>query len=256
VRLTILGSGSGLPTATRDTCCLLIESEVDPVLVDCGGGIVSKLARAGIELPLLRRVVLTHDHVDHLYGLPHLLHARAVHGGCGLLTVFAPAATLRTVKGMIELHGARGPRYPEIALREIPLEPGWIVDEDELLRVTATPVRHGRDTVGLRFDAAGTGIVHSSDTLPSEPLVELARGAAVLLHDCGGLHADRAEGFGQHHSSAREAGEVAARAVAGQLVLMHLGSDDPAWLRALEQEAAAAFGRPVHAARDGEVIIL
>jgi ribonuclease BN (tRNA processing enzyme) len=232
VRLTILGSGSGLPTATRDTCCLLIESEVDPVLVDCGGGIVSKLARAGIELPLLRRVVLTHDHVDHLYGLPHLLHARAVHGGCGLLTVFAPAATLRTVKGMIELHGARGPRYPEIALREIPLEPGWIVDEDELLRVTATPVRHGRDTVGLRFDAA------------------------VLLHDCGGLHADRAEGFGQHHSSAREAGEVAARAVAGQLVLMHLGSDDPAWLRALEQEAAAAFGRPVHAARDGEVIIL
>lgn len=256
MRLTVLGSGSGLPTARRDTCCLLVESEADPVLVDCAGGIVSKLARAGIDLPRLRRVVLTHDHVDHVYGLPHLLHARAVHGGCGTLTVFAPAATLRVVEGMIALHEARGPRYPEVDLREIPLEPGRVVDEGSGLRIRSTPVRHGRDTVGLRFDAGGLGLAHSSDTLYSEALVELARGVALLLHDCGGLHEARGRGFGAHHASAREAGEAAAAAGAAQLRLIHLGTDEAPEVRALEAEAEASFGRPVRAARDGEVIIL
>lgn len=256
MRLTVLGSGSGLPTARRDTCCLLLESGADPVLVDCAGGIVSKLARVGIELPRLRRVVLTHDHVDHVYGLPHLLHARAVHGGCEPLTVFAPGATLRRVEGMIDLHDLRGARYPEVVLREIPLEPGRVIDESGHLRISSTPVRHGRDTVGLRFDAAGTGLAHSSDTLACDALAELARGVELLLHDCGGLHADRELGSGRQHASAREAGEVAAAAGAGQLLLMHLGADDAAMVRAMEAEAAASFGRPVRAARDGEVIIL
>ena len=256
MRLTVLGSGSGLPTAHRDTCCLLVESQSDPVLVDCAGGIVSKLARAGIELPALRRVVLTHDHVDHLYGLPHLLHARAVHGACGPLRIFAPAVTLQRVEGMIELHGTRGGRYPETELCEVPLEPGVVVDEDARIRITSTPVRHGRDTIGLRLDGASGAVAHSSDTLPSPELIRLARGVEVLLHDCGGLHADRDPGFGAHHASAREAGEVAAQAGAGQLLLMHLGTDEHEALRAFEAEAAAAFGRPVHAARDGEVVIL
>lgn len=256
MRLTILGSGSGLPTAHRDTCCLLVDAGAGPFLVDCAGGIVSKLARAEVALPELRHVVLTHDHVDHVYGLAHLLHARAVHGGCDELAVRGPAATLRLVEGMVRLHGLTGPRYPTLQLQEVPLVPGSLVYEDAAMRVTATPVEHGRDTIGLRFDAASGSLTHSSDTRYSEALIRLGASTDLLLHDCGGLHADRESGFGDQHASAQEAGRAAAAANAGQLLLMHLPGGKYATARDLEREASAAFGRPVRAARDGESILL
>ena len=228
MRLTILGSGSGLPTAQRDTCCLLVDAGASPFLIDCAGGIVSKLARTGVALPQLRHVVLTHDHVDHVYGLAHLLHARAVHGGCGELIVWGPDATLRLVGGMVDLHALSGPRYPALRLRGVPLVPGALVHEEAALRVTSTPVEHGRDTIGLRFDSAEASLTHSSDTRYSEALTLLAARTDLLLHDCGGLHAKRASGFGDHHASALEAGRTASTAGARELVLMHLPSDDSA----------------------------
>ena len=78
--------------------------------------------------------------------------------------------------------------------QRVPLEPlvhahelmdGGVVLEDENVRVRAALVDHPPvvPSFGYRFDAPDRSIVISGDTKPSENLIELARGADVLVHD-------------------------------------------------------------------------
>ena len=65
---------------------------------------------------------------------------------------------------------------------------------------------------------------YSSDTQPCDNMVELARGVDVLIHEATG------EKMG--HSSPEQAGEIAQRAGAGQLLLIHYPSrvDTEEWV--------------------------
>ena len=60
---------------------------------------------------------------------------------------------------------------------------------------------------------SGRKIVYTGDTRPSEKIVELAKGADVLIHEAAGPH--------QGHSTPYEAGEIASRAQVGKLYLIH-----------------------------------
>lgn len=248
----MLGAGSGLPTARRDTTALLVRGAGEWTLVDCPGSVVHKLARRGVGPAELARVVLTHDHVDHIYGLPHLLHAMAILGGCRTLRLHAPPATLETIADLVEVLGLEGDRYPSLQMEPIPGDSGHPVAERDGLRITAARTAHGRDTRALRFETPEAVLCHSSDTRPSDDLAEFFVGADVLLHDCAGTH-DRREDFAANHSSAREAAEVAASAGVQALCLIHLAPAAERDEAALVTEAREVFAGRVAVARDGDL---
>jgi len=246
----VLGSGSGLPTARRDTTALLVRAGGEIALVDCPGGVVHKLARAGVALSDLTRVILTHAHVDHVYGLPHLVHAMAIHGGIGALAVHAPKQTLELAARALDAYGLVGDDYPVLRAHEIPMQPGVGVFDGAGARILAAPAAHGRDTAALRIQAGVVALGHSSDTGPSRQVAALCRGVDLLLHDCCGLEADRM-GSGGQHSSAREAGRVATWAQAKALGLLHLTPRAEGHERALEREARGQFSGPILVLQDG-----
>ena len=92
----------------------------------------------------------------------------------------------------------------------------------------------------------------SSDTAPSRAVAELCAEVDLLLHDCGGLDSRRQD-YGDSHSSALEAGRVAAKAGVGALRLIHLSREAEAQAEALIREAGSAFEGPVGLAADGDV---
>jgi ribonuclease Z len=235
-----------MTSAARDTMGLVIETREGTTLVDCPGGVVHKLARQGLRVDALRRVVLTHNHVDHVYGVPHLLHALAIGADLDSLTIHAPEQTLETVRAVITAHALWGPRYADLDLRPIEMGPKTVVAEGDDLRIVASPAAHGRDTVALRFQAGDLAVCHSSDTRPSEAVEALAHDACLLLHDCGGLHRRRSE-FDHSHSSALEAGQIAGAAGVAKLVLIHLSVDADQQAEELIAEAAGVF--------EGEIVL-
>jgi ribonuclease Z len=91
-------------------------------------------------------------------------------------------------------------------------------------------------------------VVYSSDTQPCDAVVRLAQGADTLIHEA--TFPDRHRGRFGVHSTAGEAGEVAARAGVRRLILAHVEADYHDELDAMADEARKRFGGVVEIAQE------
>ena len=118
------------------------------------------------------------------------------------------------------------------------------------LTVTAGHMSHPVETFGFRLEHGGRVIAYSADTGPTDRLVSLAAGADVLL--CEASFTEGPDLPADLHLTPRQAGEHAARAGVGRLVLTHLMPWNDRE-RALA-EAAASYPGPLSLAAPGQVI--
>jgi ribonuclease BN (tRNA processing enzyme) len=118
--------------------------------------------------------------------------------------------------------------------------------------VTTEHVNHPVETFGFRIEHGGRVLAYSADTGPSDTLVTLARQADLLL--CEASFLDRPDLPGGLHMSGRQAGEHAARAGAGHLVLTHLVPWNDKQ-RSFD-EASDAFGGKISLAASGQAFDL
>jgi ribonuclease BN (tRNA processing enzyme) len=117
-------------------------------------------------------------------------------------------------------------------------------------RIRAAPVVHPGTAFGLRVEQAGRVLVYSGDTAPCPSLVELARGADVLVCEAG--FPDGTDNPPGLHMTGTEAGEHAQASGVRSLILTHV----PPWGDAARARthAARAFDGPVELARSGLVV--
>ena len=143
-----------------------------------------------------------------------------------------PFTSLRT-------HDLLPPVPVDLTVGTCPSVEPWLVLQDDTVRVTATLVEHGTmyPCLAYRFDTADGSAVFSGDTVPSENLVRLARGADVLVHEVidaqygtwqfgpGPLTPAQERAVAtvlDKHTSTEQVGAVAQAAGVGTLVLTHL----------------------------------
>jgi ribonuclease BN (tRNA processing enzyme) len=96
--------------------------------------------------------------------------------------------------------------------------------------LTAHPI----ECFAVRVSAGGRSLVYTGDTGPCERVVDLARGADVLLAEAA--HPPGLELPPDLHLTGKEAGEHAAAAGVGRLLLTHI----PAWVDQIGQLFAAS----------------
>ena len=211
----LLGTGSADAGPDRTTTMLVVEHGPTTVLVDCGGDAVQRMLAMGLVPEALSAVVLTHEHPDHLAGYPLLIEKLWLRGRRAPIDVYGLAPTLDKARALFAVFSTDGwDGLPELRYHEVDAAPGAAVADLGGVAVTATPVDHPVPTVGLRFEAGGVCLAYSCDTAPSDAVVELGRGADVLVHEATGS-------LPGVHSSPEEAAEIAAQAGAGRLVLVH-----------------------------------
>ena len=74
MRLTMLGTGMAVVRRCYNTCFVISEGG-DHLLVDGGGGsgLLGQLERAGLAWQDMRRIFVTHTHIDHILGIIWLM---------------------------------------------------------------------------------------------------------------------------------------------------------------------------------------
>jgi ribonuclease BN (tRNA processing enzyme) len=244
--LTVLGSGTSVPCATRMAPAHLVRAGELALLVDCGSGCTTGLARAGLTLDRLSGVLLTHLHPDHTADLLPLLFALSNPMGpqrAGELPIWGPPGTARLLEQLGATYGRWvKPRGGE--LRVVELGDGAVVDLADL-RVLAFEVVHLKGSLALRFEHGGRALCASGDSGPCPGLERAARGVDLFLCECAALEGD---GY-RLHMNATDVGRCATAAGARAVVLTHLydhivAADPIARVREL-------YAGPVQLAEDG-----
>lgn len=223
--ITFLGTANAVPNKDRESTHFLVESGEHRILVDCAGNPIRRFDQAGLDPCSLTDIILTHFHPDHVAGLPILLLDLLIFGRKDPLNIYGLGKVIDQAVGMLELFEWQdwGDFFP-VQFHRIPDQVLWNVLNTESVRIWTFPVHHLNPTIGVRMQFPGGSMCYSSDTQPCDNMVELARGVDVLIHEATG------EKMG--HSSPEQAGEIAQRAGAGQLLLIHYPSrvDTEEWV--------------------------
>lgn len=243
------GTAAAVPSPGRDNTALAFYSRDEVVLVDCSGSPYQKILKAGLDPMRVSSLIVTHRHVDHVYGIPSLAHNMGLAGRRAPLHVYALPETMKILRGFLDLFPLEEKMPYRIEQHEVPAKEGHGVLRAKGFRVLSAPVKHGAPNMGLRveFDSPGERgtAVYSSDTSPCPSLVPLARGADILVHEATFSHSDAARAAAEGHTTGYQAGEVARQAGAKRLLLCHFSADLHGRLDEVRQEAMRSFGGPV-----------
>ncbi len=243
-KVIILGSANSIADEQHENAHLAIQGSQDFILVDCAGNPIVRLKQAGLNFERLSSLILTHFHPDHVSGVPLLLMNMWLLGRQRPLKIYGLEHTVTRTEALMEAFGwSQWPGFFPVTFHTVPAEKMTLVLENDEFRVFSSPVEHLIPTIGLRVEnlLAGTALAYSCDTQPCAAVEELSANAAVFLHE--------ATGQAPGHSSAFQAGEVAQRAGAQSLYLIHYNVRDPD-LQQLVLEAQQAYSKRVALVED------
>lgn len=248
MRVVALGTDGTWPGPGGATSGYLVSHDGFSLWMDAGTGTMANLQRS-VGVDEVGAIVVSHAHQDHFVDLYPLLYARILRDRpLPPLPLFAPPGFAdRAVALLGDESAAAFVRAFDVR----PVEPGESFEAGPF-RMRTAPMRHWVPTLGLRVEADGHSVAYSADTGPTDELVGLAREADVLL--CEATLLERTPSSPDLHLSAAEAGEHAARADVGRLVITHTR-----WRRADAElglaAAAAPYGGPVALAEEGMVVV-
>jgi ribonuclease BN (tRNA processing enzyme) len=249
MRLTVLGCSGSAPGPDSPASGYLLQHDGFSLVLDLGNGAFGELLRhlppSGVDA-----IVLSHLHPDHCidvvsYGIA-LRHGRDRRREP--IPVQAPAGARMRLLAAARADAALPSPEEEMAgfafaePADGPLGP---------FELRFARMAHPVPTYGVRVSVpGGPSLVYSGDTGPTDALVELARGADLLLCEASFVAGEPApDGL---HLTGAQAGQHAARAGVGRLVITHVppwNSRDGAVAEArgtFPGEVAAAQPRAVH----------
>ena len=219
VRLTVIGSGTSQPQPETPASGLLIETETTALLVDCGQGIIRELL--GVRDPReLDAIVIGHMHADHYIDLVSLRYLLPWEGVAGEhMPVLLPPGGKARLDALATAISER-PHFFDDAYSVLEYDPGHRLHVGDLT-LSFVAGGHYVPAWGCIVTAAdGARIAISGDTGPNEAFVAAARGADLVVAEAT-LKSAEFDDPRRGHLTPEEALDMAARADAGQVVLVH-----------------------------------
>lgn len=271
LRVTLLGTGTPVPSAERFGYSTLVEAGDQKLLFDFGRGVTIRLAQLHIPFGAITAHFLTHFHSDHLVGLPDLWLTGWLRPPYGQrnqpFVLYGPKGTLALTKGLTEAF-ARDREIREADEHDPPagiafdvheIEPGVVYDKDGV-KVTAFPNDHGplvKPSFGYRIDYQGRSVVLSGDTRYDPTVVAAAKGVDLFVH-CVTLIPDALlkqnpatyEAIYKHLASPEEAGRAFAEARPKLAVFSHIGLNGNATVADLVAATRKTYQGPLVVGED------
>lgn len=220
-RITILGSGTCVPSLVRNPCSFLMQTGNGNLLFDCGAGVMRRLLEIGVSIYDITHIFLSHFHPDHSGELASFLFALkypepplqqrslTIVAGRGFQSFFE---RLQSVYGDWIVLPAE--HFSQIELRTDQADRHAF----DTFTVESIPVDHRPESLAYRIvDAAGKSLVYSGDTDVCDNLTKIAAGADLMI--CESAFPDDQKVRG--HLTPSRAGRIAQAAGVKRLMLTH-----------------------------------
>lgn len=194
MKLRILGSGtsSGVPRIGNDwgsvdptepknrrlRAAALATIGEERLLIDAGPDLREQLNAAGVRE--VDRVVITHDHADHIHGLDDL--RQVAHNRGDQVSLFGRQELLDRLVPRFRYLFEGNALYPAVVRAHV-IADEWQIED---VRVRTVDQPHGRITsLGLRFDDRTRSLVYAIDFVSlTDAMASLYEGADVWVADC------------------------------------------------------------------------
>ncbi|TFG32614.1 ribonuclease Z [Candidatus Thorarchaeota archaeon] len=195
IEIVLLGTGGSMPTENRNLPAIAIRYQGWVLLLDSGEDIQRQIERASLGLNKKMAIFISHNHADHLLGLPGLLLRFSLLGRIKPLKIFGPKELIEYVKvsqATINL----GTTFETVVYA---IEPGVVFQEDNLT-ITAFEVNHRGFALGFKISIerpTGVFIPERAEELGIQkgPLWgKLASGESVILESGLEVHPEDVTG--------------------------------------------------------------
>ena len=217
MKIILLGTGVAIPQKDRVQSGLIVDARSDnknnPVLFDCGCGVLQRIYQSGYRHTNITSVFLSHLHLDHCGDLLALVKANWL---CDIikLDLWGPVGTGQWLDNLLAA-------YPymqnTVDIRITELDPGQVV-EVEGLEVECVHTVHALPSLGFKVTSGGKTMLYSGDTEPVDDIVKASDGIDLLIHECS--FPDTFEVT--NHTTPGTLAEKIGGASIGHIVLTHL----------------------------------
>ena len=234
MKLTMLGTGNAQAVECYNTC-FIMENEGELLLVDGGGGngIFGQLKAAKYDWKDIHHIFVTHKHLDHIMGILWMIRFITNGMGQGKYTgeawIYAHDEVIQILRDMSKrLLQEKQYRMIDERLHLVILEDGMEFDVLGCKAVTFDIHSTKAKQYGFSLQYGKKRITCCGDEPYHESEKQYAEGCDWLLHEAFCLHSDagRFKPYEKHHSTVKDACELAEQLGVKNLILYHTEDSD------------------------------
>jgi len=226
MKLTIIGSGTCVPTIKRGSPANYLEIGKIKALVDCGSGTLRQLIKAKLDYKNIDIAFFTHFHSDHILDLNAFIQALNSTPGFDRkkdLILVGPVGFKKFYESYLKpVSGTPRPNTYKIKIKEIKKKLAF-----ENFSLECQKTIHSDTSIAYKFTENGNTLVISGDCDYDEKLATFSKNVDVLMLECSFPDNMKSKG----HLISKECGLIAQKAKAKKLILTHLYPTSPEKIR-------------------------
>jgi ribonuclease BN (tRNA processing enzyme) len=216
--VTLVGTGTGVPSIRRNPACILVKLNDKHLVFDSGPGTLKALLQCNVDYLNIDFLFYTHFHMDHISDMGALLFAAKIPPDerKKTLTIYGPKGLKDYYARLLDLYKntITGDTY-RLELKEI--ENASL--EIEGFKISSKPLKHHGGSMGYRITSPDNKVlVYSGDTDYCDEAIELSMEADLCILECSFPDELKMKG----HLAPSEAGKIAKKAGVKKLALVHM----------------------------------
>ncbi len=181
VKITFLGTSAQIPTARRNHSSILLNYGGENILVDCGEGTQRQFRLAKLNPCRISRILITHIHGDHVFGLPGLISTLNFSEYTKTLSIYGPRGIKKFLENFLEMKKVK--RSFKIEIKEVD---GKFFETDDFY-LESEKMEHGIQTNAYNFVIKDKLRIDkkklSKFKIPSGPLLKSLKEGKGITHN-------------------------------------------------------------------------
>jgi len=261
IKIKFLGTGDAIPTKKRNHSAILVSFKNENVLIDCGEGTQRQLSIARIPKSKITRILITHRHGDHIFGLPGLFMTLAGQKYNKTMNLYGPKGIKKVISTIEELirgfnislkinEGSIKVKEKGFTISSLPMSHGtpanaYSIQLNDKIRLDKKKLKKYKlpNSPLLRKLQEGKSIKYKGKTIKSKDVtykekgkkitiimdtkintnaIKLAKGSDLLICESTFMEKDKAKATEYNHMTAKQAATIAKKAKVKKLIITHV----------------------------------